>query len=610
MEVEGTEEKSGALDSSELEGLRKEKAQLALKCENLDLCFKSSEEKLKSLQVCVTELMERVKNTENLVEEKVAHNNDNLEKRIGDLETKLALGSEMKDFSGNASDIDSDEITKDFKDVFKEKTLERLTALENKLHDMASQVGSPSESNYNQDNSAAEKKAVSVQQRSKEDKSQSVVTYCQYPPNTTGTISVTNEDYMCLAASQFLNDVMIDFFLKYLQFSNTGLVDQDLMGKTHIFNTFFYNRLTTKPSTLKGSKAHPVEDDPNLTDSQKMYERVRKWTKKVDLFEKEYIVVPIHEKAHWFVCIICNPSKVIKKAAGQDITENVDVDSKSCILVFDSLPDGSKSDICNVLRSYLTMEWMARGSGNQAMFTEENMPQFNPKVRGQKNSKDCGIYLLQYVESFFRTPSRNWTDPQNIHSDWFHKEEALKKRGRIAKLIRDMATKQQYEKKSSKKLSFPPLDFQSVESPFKKSKFDLKSAEGPILKEGKENANNPVLETTDRFQEPAVKVKREEVVKSQQDLSSRDPRLARNKMVLLHKKGNQVSVSKCKENQASATQPKENQASENQNQTIANLTKENQASESQVKESGKRVGEDSEDPELDLNLKTKKMKSC
>ena len=30
-------------------------------------------------------------------------------------------------------------------------------------------------------------------------------------------VSITNEDYNCLEAEQFLNDVIIDFYLKYLQ---------------------------------------------------------------------------------------------------------------------------------------------------------------------------------------------------------------------------------------------------------------------------------------------------------------------------------------------------------------------------------------------------------
>jgi Ulp1 family protease len=41
-----------------------------------------------------------------------------------------------------------------------------------------------------------------------------VVKYCQFPPEGAGNVSVSNEDYACLEVEQFLNDVIIDFYLK------------------------------------------------------------------------------------------------------------------------------------------------------------------------------------------------------------------------------------------------------------------------------------------------------------------------------------------------------------------------------------------------------------
>lgn len=38
----------------------------------------------------------------------------------------------------------------------------------------------------------------------------------------------------------------------------------------------------------------------------KNYERVKKWTRRVDLFSKRYIVIPIHMPSHWAVIIIVN----------------------------------------------------------------------------------------------------------------------------------------------------------------------------------------------------------------------------------------------------------------------------------------------------------------
>lgn len=66
-----------------------------------------------------------------------------------------------------------------------------------------------------------------------------------YPPGK-GGLSINTEDYMCLAQDQFLNDVIIDFYLKYLVIH----LPADKQNKVHVFSTFFYNRLTTKPSRL------------------------------------------------------------------------------------------------------------------------------------------------------------------------------------------------------------------------------------------------------------------------------------------------------------------------------------------------------------------------
>ena len=52
-----------------------------------------------------------------------------------------------------------------------------------------------------------------------------------------------------------------------------------------------------------------MEDDPNLSAADKRYERVKRWTKKTNLFEKDFIVVPINEHSHWFVAVICFPGK-------------------------------------------------------------------------------------------------------------------------------------------------------------------------------------------------------------------------------------------------------------------------------------------------------------
>ena len=145
------------------------------------------------------------------------------------------------------------------------------------------------------------------------------VKYCQYPPTGSNSVSVTMEDYYCLEDESFLNDVVIDFFFKWLQFSQLGESDRN---RTHIFSTFFYKRLTTRPPKQK-NKLHPIEDNVNMSSAEKRYERVKRWTKKVNIFEKDFVVVPINEHSHWFVAVICFPG--LDSCVSIDKNEKVEV---------------------------------------------------------------------------------------------------------------------------------------------------------------------------------------------------------------------------------------------------------------------------------------------
>ena len=40
------------------------------------------------------------------------------------------------------------------------------------------------------------------------------------------------------------------------------------------------------------------------------HDRVKRWTRKVNIFEKDFVVIPINENYHWYLCIICYPGQV------------------------------------------------------------------------------------------------------------------------------------------------------------------------------------------------------------------------------------------------------------------------------------------------------------
>ncbi|XP_029109177.1 sentrin-specific protease 6 isoform X2 [Scleropages formosus] len=117
------------------------------------------------------------------------------------------------------------------------------------------------------------------------------------PPPAKGGISVTNEDLHCLNDGEFLNDVIIDFYLKYLVLEKLKKEDAH---RSHVFSSFFYKRLNQR-------ERKSVPDTSNLPIQKKKHNRVKTWTRHVDLFQKDFIFVPINESAHWYLAVICFP---------------------------------------------------------------------------------------------------------------------------------------------------------------------------------------------------------------------------------------------------------------------------------------------------------------
>ncbi|XP_026729265.1 uncharacterized protein LOC113494928 isoform X2 [Trichoplusia ni] len=358
-----------------------------------------------------------------------------------------------------------------------------------------------------------------------------------YPPGK-GGIPINTEDYMCLAQDQFLNDVIIDFYLKHLVHD---VLTHSQREKTHIFSTFFYKRLTTKPSKVNKS-SNPHEWDSALTPAQKRHARVKTWTKNVNIFDKDYIVVPINENCHWFVAIICYPSldgcrstidnrlvtpQEIKKkerrssmqignttitplnkqeqltlscdsdnlserdeaeAEESDLDMQCDTDDdeaeknpiekkveiqtnrksepikQPCILIFDSLAGASRSRVVATLRDYLTCEYQAKVSHNK-VFNKDNIKGSCPKIPQQNNFTDCGLYLLQYVEQFFKDPILDYSLPIKQLANWFDEIVVTRKREEISILLKTLMHKYNPESHLAlPDITFPTLNGKLIES--------------------------------------------------------------------------------------------------------------------------------------------------
>ncbi|KAL1289552.1 hypothetical protein AAHE18_20G067600 [Arachis hypogaea] len=203
-----------------------------------------------------------------------------------------------------------------------------------------------------------------------------------FPKGEPDAVSISKRDVELLQPETFINDTIIDFYIKYLK----NKMPPDEQDRFHFFNSFFFRKL-----------ADLDRDPSSACDGKAAFQRVRKWTRKLNLFEKDYIFIPVNYSLHWSLIVICHPGEVIS-FKDEDIKESSKV---PCILHMDSLK-GSHKGLKNVFQSYLGEEWKERhhdvedevfSKFLQMRFVSLELPQ-------QENCYDCGIFLLHYVECF------------------------------------------------------------------------------------------------------------------------------------------------------------------------------------------------------------------
>ncbi|XP_053974438.1 uncharacterized protein LOC128874118 isoform X1 [Hylaeus volcanicus] len=357
------------------------------------------------------------------------------------------------------------------------------------------------------------------------------------PPPAKGGIAINTEDYLCLGEDQFLNDVIIDFYLKYLTLEVLSESDQH---RTHVFSSYFYKRLTS-PHT------QAVESSVPLSPAAKRHARVQKWTKNVNIFQKDFIIIPINEHAHWFLAIICFPglvgevfpnrvhseendtrkttqkSKKLKEIKLQAVTignttlspvtttitidqpddgserdeaegddEEMEMDSEDddelettedknrlpkveqnipqekntvkvpCILIFDSLASASRARVVATLRDYLSCEYVAK-MGSEKVFSKDTIKGASLKVPQQSNFTDCGLYVLQYVESFFKNPIKDYTLPIKTLKNWFEEITVTRKREELSELLIKLVN----STKRDKNITLPVVHFPTQDGKLK-----------------------------------------------------------------------------------------------------------------------------------------------
>jgi len=205
--------------------------------------------------------------------------------------------------------------------------------------------------------------------------------------NATDVIQIYKCDMKRFKEPEYFNDNLIDLKIKYMI---EEVFDKKKMNKVYAFNSQFYQKLIEKDDAIE------------------QYDLVKKWTKKFNLFEKDYIFIPICLDLHWSLCTICKPlhwieSRFKEASIGQNSND------EACLLHMDSLDMHKTKQIHKTITNYLSNEWKIKNKDDEELWKNEHLnskinlfaklPTVKPICSKQINGFDCGVYVIHYVET-------------------------------------------------------------------------------------------------------------------------------------------------------------------------------------------------------------------
>lgn len=132
--------------------------------------------------------------------------------------------------------------------------------------------------------------------RSRKERAAARKTLLVYPSRGNNSVVLTPSDLGLLRAGEYLNDSVIEFYLKFVHRQATlqGRPHQAVLRnreRFHFFSTFFLTRLL------------------NVAPGEQGYTHVKKWTASVDIFSKDFLLIPINDSHHWSLAIVCYPGR-------------------------------------------------------------------------------------------------------------------------------------------------------------------------------------------------------------------------------------------------------------------------------------------------------------
>ncbi|KAM8736971.1 sentrin-specific protease 2 isoform 2-T2 [Acanthopagrus schlegelii] len=170
-------------------------------------------------------------------------------------------------------------------------------------------------------------------------------------------LRITQRDLATLQEGGWLNDEVINFYLSLVMERCSG---EAAALKVYSFSTFFFPKLWGGGGGQAGGHA-----------------AVKRWTKAVDLFLHDLVLVPLHLGVHWALAVIDFKSKTVKS--------------------YDSMGQ-RHDDICSLLLLYLKEEHKAK-KGRELDSAKWTVGSFrSTEIPQQKNGSDCGVFACKYAD--------------------------------------------------------------------------------------------------------------------------------------------------------------------------------------------------------------------
>ncbi|XP_063877114.1 uncharacterized protein LOC135109616 isoform X5 [Scylla paramamosain] len=166
-------------------------------------------------------------------------------------------------------------------------------------------------------------------------------------------IQITRRDIKTLDGLNWLNDEVINFYMNLLMERSQK---NDRYPRVYAFNTFFYPKL-----------------------SKSGYHSVRRWTKKVDLFSYDMLLVPIHLGMHWCMSVVDFKTK--------------------CISYYDSMLHNNEWCLESLLE-YLKAEHQDKKGSSYD--TDVWKLQNKKDIPQQMNGSDCGMFACKFADYLSR----------------------------------------------------------------------------------------------------------------------------------------------------------------------------------------------------------------